>query len=92
MLPDDFIDRTRNVSCANDSKSFLGSFPFPNESLVDKPNAKTQCRKFCGANKRCWGCNLHCESSCQWIARGYYNDLDKPINPIETEQTIKPGK
>ena len=92
MFPDDFIDHTRNISCANDSESFLGSFPYPNNSLVDKLKAQSQCKKFCGANKRCWGCNLHCGSTCQWIARAYCNGRVKPDTPIKMEISTKPSK
>ena len=91
VLPEDFIDQTKNISCDIDDEFVMGSFSFPMESVVNKTMAQRQCKKFCGANRTCSGCYLQCKNTCRWIAGSHCNDTAKPDEQITIEQSIKSG-
>ena len=86
----DFIGIKQTAFCDNKDYTILKSFIYPSENMPDKRNARIKCKKYCGSIKNCWGCNLHCENTCQWIAHTRCNP-NEASKTLETEISIKPG-
>ena len=46
----------------------LKKFSFPNDAMLNASIALSECNRYCGRIKSCWGCSIECNDSCQWNA------------------------
>ena len=56
------------MTCKNQNETELKHFALRNEVISNDYEGLSLCEKYCAGQKRCWGCLIRCNSTCQWIA------------------------
>ena len=91
VFQNDFIPLKKGLRCAENKNDVIKEFPFPADGIDSSQIALKICETFCSTERRCWGCSIHCNISCEYSAVSSCK-VDKEIKgPQDGEVTQKPG-
>ena len=92
VFPEDFLSYDNEMNCKIKNDSIMQEFSYPNDIISNESDSRNLCSKYCGRQKKCWGCTFSCNRECKWIAVTNC-DMQKNYQSYENASIIqKPGE
>ena len=92
VFPKEFLESETAKKCSKTKDNVLKEFVTNLGVNADFSSLREKCEDYCSKEEKCWGCSLHCESSCQLDALSDCEMHENTTESFKVSVIQKPGK